>query len=851
MWYPFSKLDVKKTSQNFELWYLVSVVCITLSLISILVVLPKLFLFPFVSLKMWYFRTLIMVALIASVPLMLKYPNIILRKLSSLDSVVILYGVVITISSLFGIDVEHSFFGSYERMMSVTSVWHFIAFYFLMSRLLYKWRGGVVEELHLFGFRLPCMTLLSVMTIQTIIGIIQYYFGSILGGVMGGRVFGTMGNFSQFGYVCAMALLFSIFIYLHEDSGYTKKILLALAVLNAVGLFLSGSRGALLGIIFGIAFSLLIALFRQRGKAQTVVAVMLMVFAALVTILFLTPIASYIDVGPLHRITDIKNDSGPRLLVWQVAYESWKERVLFGFGYDNFSVAFNKYYDPHLLQYSLYETWFDNAHNILIEALATTGILGLSSLIALYYSVIKRIFVFVRQRGSDTSVWLVALSIIVADVSMKMFMTDHHASLLVLFFVIAYVSSHHFETSTRALSISRNVRTVIFSLSATFGVFMIIYLNILPAVANSSVRKLVSELNTTQTDTIPATLLKIWSFAGMHRLERIVFTTQYLTALSSTVLAKLPREHKTILAFNVMDMLDVIRKQNPYNPRVMMEQISFASNLADDTRYAKGSNAFIDDTFDALLRLSPKRQQFLFMRTRYLLKHKKYEPALANLEQAIALDPQVAYSYFLRGFIQYEMGNKDVAWNDVYQAYRVLHLSVDTFEHMNFISQIMLEHTYYDATFDERVVAYYARNGKVAPYKILARLFQIYDGAELFQYAYEVQQTIKTEYTKEYLNFKGYKQPPKVSVNSATLRSMYEKYVVQKNETFAPWVYEALIFALSTEGKHEEVNAIIQKRMEQSEVQDDVGLSEKYLRCIDRITSIQKTTTIPRAQCGH
>jgi len=86
-----------------------------------------------------------------------------------------------------------------------------------------------------------------------------------------------------------------------------------------------------------------------------------------------------------------KDTLGSRYSSWQVSFESFREKPIFGWGPENFSVAFDKNYDPSLPGIEIdprgwwgtHASWWDKPHNILIEYAISAGILGLLAFLGL------------------------------------------------------------------------------------------------------------------------------------------------------------------------------------------------------------------------------------------------------------------------------------------------------------------------------------------------------------------------------------------------------------------------------------------------------------------------------------
>jgi tetratricopeptide (TPR) repeat protein len=86
-----------------------------------------------------------------------------------------------------------------------------------------------------------------------------------------------------------------------------------------------------------------------------------------------------------------------------MAWEGVKERPILGWGQENFSYVFNKYYDPAL--YGA-EPWYDRTHNIFLDWLIAGGVLGLVAYLsilgaALWYVIVRPVFERFWSRGRE------------------------------------------------------------------------------------------------------------------------------------------------------------------------------------------------------------------------------------------------------------------------------------------------------------------------------------------------------------------------------------------------------------------------------------------------------------------
>ena len=152
-----------------------------------------------------------------------------------------------------------------------------------------------------------------------------------------------------------------------------------IAVLSSsAGIIVSGSRGALLGLIVGVVCW--IALTRPRPR---VVAYSGAAAIALCAIFAVSPAGTQLQAR-LHWIGE-EPSGGARLLLWRDTLAMVRDSPLLGYGRENFVAEFPKYQSVDLSR-AYPDFYHESPHNLLLDELASDGVPGLialGSLIAL------------------------------------------------------------------------------------------------------------------------------------------------------------------------------------------------------------------------------------------------------------------------------------------------------------------------------------------------------------------------------------------------------------------------------------------------------------------------------------
>lgn len=103
-------------------------------------------------------------------------------------------------------------------------------------------------------------------------------------------------------------------------------------------------------------------------------------------------------------------ETPPRSQLWQAAVRAWASHPLLGLGPDQFRLRHHEYYEG-LIPDERFRT-----HNIFLEALATTGVVGLAAMVYLLAAALWVQYRLVRDRGMEMSARLLSLGVTIATV---------------------------------------------------------------------------------------------------------------------------------------------------------------------------------------------------------------------------------------------------------------------------------------------------------------------------------------------------------------------------------------------------------------------------------------------------
>ncbi len=281
----------------------------------------------------------------------------------------VVFLLVLSLSAFFGSDPVLSFWGSLDRMAGVLLWIHLVLIFFVVSsvfRTAQDWKpffllstivGVLVSTVHLFSF--AGIDLLS-----------STHSGS------------TIGNSTFFGAYLLFQICFSLVLATQSVGRLRVMSAIATAVL-ILALFLStaqASIGAFLGSLVLFLSLFLIVKGKTRGIQQIGWCML-----GILGLSFLVALLSLADPTSWIRETFVSRSNGGRFVVWNIAWQALQEHPWLGWGLENFQTAFFQHYDSCLGSLPCgIEVWYDRAHNIILDVLVASGLMGLFSYLSIF-----------------------------------------------------------------------------------------------------------------------------------------------------------------------------------------------------------------------------------------------------------------------------------------------------------------------------------------------------------------------------------------------------------------------------------------------------------------------------------
>lgn len=385
--------------------------------------------FPFVFSKLVFFQVVIGLSFPAYIALAWMEPKYRPPK-HLLYTAILAYFAALILSVIFAVDPMRAWWGNQERMNGLFTILHFFAWLTMAVGVLKTWedwRKLLNYEIALSG-------------IMAVVAIMQKFNPNLLLFPAGPRVGGLLDNPIYMAAYQIFNLFFLALLFWKVQNRNWRIFYGFIGALDLIAFILAQSRGALVGLVAGVvAFVIYVGLFSKSKKVRIGVVGALLAMVLGYGLLYAAREVPIIKESPLYRLTDFRSSVTTRLIAWEIAWEGFLERPLTGWGFDNFHILFNQKYNPQSLRFGSYETWFDRAHNTVLDVLSMTGLLGFLTFAGIYIALFWSTLKAYRKSWIDLPIAAILFSLPVAYFVQNLFVFDHPAGFSMSYLLFALV----------------------------------------------------------------------------------------------------------------------------------------------------------------------------------------------------------------------------------------------------------------------------------------------------------------------------------------------------------------------------------------------------------------------------
>ncbi|MBK26483.1 MAG: hypothetical protein CME70_20960 [Halobacteriovorax sp.] len=206
-------------------------------------------------------------------------------------------------------------------------------------------------------------------TVATLSGIIGLYTGynplKFKAACHENRACGLYGMYMTYGYGISLFMVLSMgsIIYIKRIKEFVSPLLLIpVWIINLAGLILSYARGGWLGFFFGIPF------FALKKNPKKFCLSVLFILISLVGAIAISPTLQ------TKFLTSREGSNNQRIAFYKTAIKAFQEKPIIGWGYKNYEPNVKALKKKYNIAYAHFGA---DAHNIFLEVMASTGIIGL------------------------------------------------------------------------------------------------------------------------------------------------------------------------------------------------------------------------------------------------------------------------------------------------------------------------------------------------------------------------------------------------------------------------------------------------------------------------------------------
>lgn len=609
-----------------------------LFLLSPLIILTN-FPYPY-SLPRWVFITLL--CCIWSITLLIDGAR---KKidlhLSILDWALIAFVLIVGLTTITSTNSTQSLWGSLERSFAF-SLWPslLVAFFGLKVAL---------QKPNNRFFLLRFFTL--TIFVASLWGMLQKFVPGFSQTFSGSRIGGTLGNAIFFGSYLTLSTGI-LALKLTEEKKYSAWWLFTCttSVLAVITVLLTQTRGPLLGLCVGIFFALTAYLYKVADRKRMI----LLGAAAIILAAVIAGVIAY----KKNLITQTTITT--RILNWNIAWNGFKDKPLFGWGPENYNRAADKNFIPSLTNYSIAETHADKPHNYFLEILVTSGIVGL---IAYFFLLAAAAHTLLRAKLPPTE-FSILLGILAASVAQNLSSFETHGTIALFIFALSLIAVAQKDDTLKKTQLP--ILTLLM-----IGSSAVVLYGTTTIIKDSSAYFSAIKLSGTY-QSHHESIKKL-----QQNFESTPFTHDYFTTISFAIIgqywqnptgyAQLTPNELKLHAEDLEWLRNVITKIDNEQAVNGVWKLSLANSsyqlfslTRSDADGARAIKLFTDYSY-----IAPNRQEPLMQLGQLELLRNNPEKALTYFDAAIKLEPEYKTPHWQRSLSLFALKKHALAWNEI------------------------------------------------------------------------------------------------------------------------------------------------------------------------------------------
>src|SRR3989344_199198 len=555
------------------------------------------------------------------------------------------------LSTIFSVDFHYSFFGSPYRGGGFISYGFYILFAITAFLIIKKkdWKK-------LWNVAIGVGVIVCILALFSRFGLFSNFLITRIDNLSS-----TIGGPNTLGLYVMLLVFPALSFGLQVKNNIKRGLYLITSALFSFIVLLTISQGAYLGLAMGAIYFLIF--FPTKSN----------------------PDYTLNDHYLFKQLTTWKVDKS-RLATWQVSFDAFLDRPLLGYGPENFSIGFDRNYDPALSAIQADETtpasWWDKAHNFALNLLVETGIIGFIPFILLFGLVFWQLHKITHKKiGSaeqlvnDPPNPIITHGLqaaFIAYFTNLMFNFENFSSYILAFFIVGYAMSFTIpETPKTAFKDAQHSnlqrvqrlfvknKKVVAGVAFIFLVGFLWFFNVKPFNANAHINKAAflagNKMCGQAMAILDKELKKHTIFDGYLRIK-------YIDTIKRCI--QLYPENDVALAQKAIPILEENVKIMPHYTRNWLIMVAFNNIIAVTEQDPVKKSAIFDHTREFLRKaeeLSPNRHEVLVEIINLAIFEGDYESARQISQDCTKQYPEFNACYWYLGLSQIYLSKNDTS----------------------------------------------------------------------------------------------------------------------------------------------------------------------------------------------
>jgi len=598
------------------------------------------FVFPFITSKTLFFRLIIELAIILYAALAMMAPKF-RPKMTKLSWLIVIFGGIILLTGITGVDFYKSFWGTIERGEGFLTISHLII-YFLILSWTFKSKQEIINYITgavIIGLFVDLYAILQRAQVENF-----FLFGRIIHSGEG-RLSSTIGNAAFLGAFTLSQFFLSLLLFLKRKQLFWKIIMALAVIINLYVLYQTQTRGSAIGLAVVAFLTSIFYFFKSPDKIKKIIAAtILLIIIISSSLIWIKKDSSLVQSSKMLRrlvnisATDVTTES--RIAAWKTSWNGWKDRFVFGYGWENYNVAFNKYFPAIIFRDAGSQLWFDRAHNTIFDVAVATGIIGLICYLSIFGLALYYLYKNIKY-DFDFSAILMAL--LIAHFVQNIFVFDVLSTYIILFLVFASVVINNIKNNTQETGQQKSEFNIfIFSIVFILIIFCSYFFNFKPAKANmTAIKALISARMDQENKSVEifqkAINMNTYQSPELRKKlgDNILTYNKTNSKLSATDVKNnfeiCIQELKNNINEHPNDAQDYMYLAAIYN-RAAIYNANYLDNVIETSKQA--------------LKLSPTRPQIYFEMGQAEANRKNFDKAIEYFKLGIELNPKTVESHW-------------------------------------------------------------------------------------------------------------------------------------------------------------------------------------------------------------